>query len=139
MRKSINANKLGACLYGILLAFLTCGMVACGEDDVTVGAASGGSTPFDPSKDVVVSSFTPEGGGYQDQIIVYGSNFGSDTSRVALTIGGKKAVLVSVKSDKMYGYVPSGAFSGEIEVSVTDDNGNVHTGVAEKKFILHAA
>lgn len=131
MKRTIKENKLGAYfLYGILLALLTCGIVSCSDDDNATESA----VPFDPTQNVVVSSFTPETGGYQDQIIVYGRNFGLDTARVTLAIGGKKALLVSVKSDKMYGYVPSGAYSGEVSVSVTDDNGNVHTGVAEKKF-----
>lgn len=134
MRKRINENKLGAYLYGILLALLTCSIVACNEEEIIVGASSTGSVPFDPSRDVVVSRFTPESGGYQDQIIVYGSNFGSDVENVTLTIGGKKAVLVNVLSDRLYGYVPVGAYSGVVEVSVTDANGNVHTGKAEKTF-----
>lgn len=113
-----------------LLALLVCVIVSCSSDDEVNGAA----VPFDPSREVVITDFTPTSGGYQDQIIVYGRNFGINTERVSLTIGGKTAVLVNVHSDKLYGYVPSGAFSGEVQVSVTDDEGNVHTAVAEQKF-----
>lgn len=133
MRK-INRNRLGAHICSVLLGLLSCIVVSCSDDD----NANGNAVPFDPSQDVVVSSFTPEAGGYQDQIIVYGKNFGIDTARVSLFIGGKKAVLVSVKSDKMYGYVPSGAFSGEVKVAVTDDKGNVHIGVSDKTFKYEA-
>ncbi len=103
--------------------------VACSDDD----AADTTSIPFDPSQPVVITGFTPESGGYQEQIIVYGQNFGTDKSELTLTIGGKKAVVVNIMSDKLYAYVPSGAFSGEVEITITHD-GNEYTAKSDKVF-----
>lgn len=110
-------------------------VTACSDDDDS-GSAS--TTPFDPAKPVVISSFTPESGGSQEQIIVNGQNFGTDKDRVSLTIGGKPAVVVNVMSDKLYAFVPPMAFNGEVAVTVYDDDEVAHTAVADKKFIYEA-
>ena len=122
-------KTLTACLGGVMALLLSIGVASCKNDDkIDTGA------PFDPSRPLTVTSFTPESGGYQEQIIVKGSNFGNDKSMVSLKIGGKDAVLVNVMSDKLYGYIPSGAFSGEVEVIVTDKNGNTHSATAPNKL-----
>ncbi len=129
--KLLNLNKrIGKMWLGVMMTLL-CGFAVSCSDDETDSSAS---VPFDPSKPVVISGFTPESGGYQEQIIVKGQNFGNDKSRVTLTIGGKKAVLVNVHSDKLYGIVPAQAFSGEVCITITDDNGREYTATAEKKF-----
>lgn len=111
-------------LFGLLVA-------SCSDDD---NNESANSVPFNPSQPVAVTSFVPEEGGAQDQIIIKGTNFGNDKSRVKVTIGGKNAVVVNVMSDKLYAIVPSQAFSGEIELTVFDDNEQAHTAVAANKF-----
>ena len=86
------------------------------------------SAPFDPSKPVVISEFTPTSGSVGQQICIKGSNFGNDPEKVHVTIGGKDAVVVSVRSKSLYAYVPSAAYdkidgqilTGTVEVSVTD-------------------
>ena len=77
---------------------LVAGLVASCSDDDKIDV----NTPYDPSQPVVITGFTPESGGYQEQIIVKGQNFGNDKSIVGLTIGGKKAVIVSVLAHKLY-------------------------------------
>ncbi len=126
----------GACLM------LVAGLVASCSDDDKIDV----NTPYDPSQPVVITGFTPESGGYQEQIIVKGQNFGNDKSIVGLTIGGKKAVIVSVLADKLYAYIPASAFSkeeetpdgklctGEIELTITDKDGNARTAKAQKLF-----
>lgn len=112
---------------GLLFGFL---IASCSDDD----QQTANSVPFDPASPVAVTSFIPESGGAQDQIIIKGKNFGNDKSRVKLTIGGKDAVIVNVKSDMLYAIVPSQAFSGEIALTITDDSGKTYTAVSEKKF-----
>ena len=73
---------------------------------------------FDPSKPVVVSDFTPKEGGAYQKLLIYGENFGTDISNVKVTIGGKDAVVINVKNTYIYCFVPSGAFSGEIVVTI---------------------
>ena len=114
---------LGA--LGIILAVNSCS----DDDKLDSGAA------YNPNQAVKISRFLPEEAGYQDQIIIYGSNFGNKKENVSLKIGGKDAVVVNVMNDKLYAFVPSGAFSGEIELTVTDDNGeHGRTIVSDKKI-----
>lgn len=120
---------LGACVA------LTAGLiVSCTDDD-----KENSQKPFDPNQPVQITRFTPETGGYQQQILVYGNNFGTEKENVALTIGGKPAVIVSVMSDKMYAYIPAGAMEGTIEVTVTDpETGISKTATCDKKLNYEA-
>lgn len=95
------------------------------------------SDPYDPSRPVTISSFTPTSGSVGQQIVIEGSNFGNDSSMVNVTIGGKKAVLVSVKNNAIYCYLPGAAYN-QIEgnrlfasVEVTVDK---QTGQAADRF-----
>ena len=40
------------------------------------------NSPFDPSKPVVISDFTPKEGGLGSRLVLYGDNFGNDVSKV---------------------------------------------------------
>lgn len=114
---------------------LLCGLVVSSckdEDSASVTVA------FDPSQPVVITSFTPESGGALDQIIVKGQNFGTDKSRIDLTIGGKKATVVNVMSDKLYAIVPQKAFSGEIVLTVFGEDDMPHTAVSDTRFNYEA-
>lgn len=124
----IKTLKRGIGLLGALGLVLA--VNSCSDDDkLDTGAA------YDPSQAVVITRFMPEEAGYQDQIIIYGSNFGNNKENVSLKIGGKEAVVVSVMNDKLYAFVPSGAFSGEIELTVSGDDGaNPRTIVSDKKI-----
>jgi hypothetical protein len=93
---------------GIALCFAACKS----NDEVAV------TSPFDPSKAVTITDFVPKTGGGGQRLVVYGSNFGTDTSLVKVMVGGMPAVLVSVKGNALYCYVPSKAYSGKIQVSV---------------------
>lgn len=102
-------------LFGFMLASLAVSFASCGDDkEVT-------DTGYDPSKPVSITKFVPETGGVGQQLVIYGENFGNDTANVKVTIGGKKAVLVSVSNTALYCYVPSGAYTGEIVVTVGKD------------------
>jgi len=68
------------------------------------------SDPYDPSKPVTVSTFTPTSGSVGQQIVIEGQNFGNDSALVQVTIGGKEAVVVSVKNTSIYCYLPSAAY-----------------------------
>jgi len=123
-------KKAFSLCFGILcITGLAATVTSCKNDDGITNA------PYDPGQEVTITEFTPESGGYQDQIIIKGRNFGNDKKNVTLKIGGKKATVVNVMWDKLYAYVPSGAFSGEIELTVTDKEGkSPKTAKAAKKF-----
>jgi len=88
------------------------------------------SQPFDPSKPVVVSDFTPKEGGAYQKMVIYGENFGNDPALVNVFVGGKPATIISVKSNNIYCFVPTGAFSGEIKVEV-GEGVNLKSAIAE--------
>lgn len=125
-------QTLAKCFGAICIALLAGSMVSCSDDNGELQQTFT-ADPFNPSKPVQVTGFTPESGGYQEQIIVKGSNFGNDKNMVTLTIGGKKAVVVNVLGDRLYAYVPSGAFSGQVAVTVLY-NDKEYTAVCDKIF-----
>jgi hypothetical protein len=104
--------------------------ISCKDDNSEKDSSS---PAYDPSKPVLVSDFTPDEGGPYQKMVIYGANFGNDSSLVDVTIGGKKAVLISVKGNSIYCMVPSGAFSGVVTVSV-GGGANMKTTTANKIF-----
>jgi hypothetical protein len=134
MNKNLKTKRLLAMgflsLMMALFAMTSCDSSANIEDSVQVTK----SDPYDSSKPVTISSFTPGSGGVGQQLVIYGTNFGNDTSIVKVTIGGKNAVLVSVTSGALYCYVPAGAFTGEVEVTVGANASDQQTAVATEKF-----
>ena len=117
MRKNLNnKHHLLLILAGVLgLATYTgCDSSTTAEDYVGVQVTD----PYDPAQPVTITSFVPTSGGVGQQLVLHGSNFGNDVSQLHLTIGGKDAVIASVKSEALYCFVPSGAFTGEIVLTV---------------------
>ncbi|MDR3134361.1 MAG: IPT/TIG domain-containing protein [Prevotellaceae bacterium] len=62
----------------------------------------------DPNLPVEITKFTPDSGGSATQILIYGSNFGSDTSQIRLTFNGNRAPLIGCNGSVIYALVPSG-------------------------------
>ena len=94
-----------------------------------------GGVPFDSSKPIEVTEFMPKVGGVGTRLILYGSNFGNDTTKIRVTIGGKKAPVINTLGTSLLCMVPEKAFSGEIQVSVVDDNAEpIATGTCADKF-----
>lgn len=108
-----------------LLTVLACGfgllsLVGCDDGATTAEEYVGvqETVPHDPSKPVTITDFVPKSGGVGQQVVLHGSNFGNAASLLHLTIGGKDAVIASVKNEALYCFVPSGAFAGDIVLTV---------------------
>lgn len=125
--RNMKKEMFKSLLWLLPAAFAFC-MSSCKDDteDAT-------NVPFDASKPVVITDFTPKEGGAYQKLLIYGENFGTDASLVKVTIGGKDAVVISVKSTYIYCFVPSGAFSGEIVVSIGEGD-NIVTATASTIF-----
>ncbi len=104
----------------MLMALLCCCVVGCSDDDDQAAVS-----PYDPSKPVTVTDFSPKSAAYGEDIVIYGTNFGNDVSRVKVTIGGKNARVIGVKNTIMYCVVPQGAYGNEIQVEITDGGENI--------------
>jgi len=122
------SSKQFTSLVLIVTVFAGFAIVGC-ESSTTVEDYYGvqSSAPFDPSKPVVITEFTPTSGSVGQQICIKGSNFGNDTSQVHVTIGGKEAVVVSCRSEALYAYVPSAAYD-QIEGTTLKGSVSVEVG-----------
>lgn len=128
MKMKSNTKSCCQHIQWMMLAFIALCITSCKDDDNANVAA------FDPSKPVIISDFTPKEGGAYQKIVIYGENFGSDPSLLEVSIGGKKATIINTQGTSLYCFVPSGAFSGEIKVSVGEGE-NVQTATASTAFI----
>ncbi|UZJ63516.1 IPT/TIG domain-containing protein [Sphingobacterium sp. KU25419] len=108
---------------------LSLGLGGCKDDSKNVIE----TIPFDPSKPVVVSDFSPKSGGMGQRLVIYGQNFGNDPTNVHVLIGGKQAKVISVLGESLYCLVPRQAFNGDIEVRVGDPTQQV-VGKSAKPF-----
>ena len=106
--KSRMKKVLNEWQWMILALLAICNYSCKNENNVKVGV-------FDPSSPMTISDFTPHEGGAYQKLLIYGENFGTDASKVKVTIGGKNAIVINVKHTHIYCFVPSGAFNGEIE------------------------
>ncbi|AXY74670.1 hypothetical protein D3H65_12060 [Paraflavitalea soli] len=110
----MNTNTACELKWGMLCAaliFLLLG--ACSDKDAIDTRPS-----YDPSKPVTISRFAPDSGGVNTQMIIYGSNFGSDTSQIKVYINGHLARLIGVNGTALYVLVPSKAGTGEVKVVI---------------------
>jgi len=73
---------------------------------------------YDPTKPVEFSSFLPDSGGVSTQMIINGSNFGSDTSLIKVFVNGKKAPLIGTDGSSLLVLVPARADTGLVSVQI---------------------
>src|SRR5699024_8811926 len=76
------------------------------------------SVPYNPAEPVKVTDFFPKEGGAGEQLVIYGNNFGNDTSIVDVFIGGKIASVIGVHDNVIYCLVPNQAYKGNIQVKI---------------------
>ncbi len=93
---NFNKNILLICF---LFLFFGVVVISCSDDNKNIES-------YDPSLPVLTNSFTPDSGGIATQVILKGSNFGTDTSLVKVYFNKKKAAIISIKGDQMYVLVP---------------------------------
>lgn len=116
-------------LCAVVLPLIVLCFTACKDEDKEE------NLPFDPTKPVVITDFSPKSGGVGNNIILYGENFGNDPKKLKVIVGGKEANIISVKNNILYCVVPRMATEGDVEISVYDDNGEeVAFAEAEEKF-----
>ncbi|MBC9931562.1 IPT/TIG domain-containing protein [Chitinophaga qingshengii] len=72
----------------------------------------------DAAAPIVIDKFTPATGSAGTEVLIYGSNFSLDTSRVSVTVNGVKAYVEGVVEDRILIVVPRKAGSGKIKVTI---------------------
>lgn len=116
MKKPICKKGCLACL-GAFLLFLVAGLGSCKDEEIS-------SSGYDPSRPVVFTGFSPEEGSLRTQIHIYGENFGTDPSKIHITIGGQFTTTIGCTDNEIYCMVPPKAFDGDIKVTIESADGN---------------
>ncbi|MDU1891525.1 MAG: IPT/TIG domain-containing protein [Dysgonomonas sp.] len=116
-------DKLKLRKWGGLLALsflsITLFFCNCNERMDTFNVPEG--TPPDLSKPSEITSYFPDSGGVGTQLIIEGTNFGSDTSYIKVTVNGKNARVVGSNGKVIYAIVPSRADTGLVKVYIGKD------------------
>lgn len=110
-------------LCRILSLMLSISIVACNDDEGDNYLKAIGD-PYNPSKTTTITRLLPESFKSNDQLIIYGDNFGNDINSVDVTIGGKKAVVISVAGNMIYCFVPVKIATAEVQVTINDKEVN---------------
>ena len=79
----------------------------------------------------LISKFYPLSGGAGTTLTIYGTKFSSNPSDNQVEIGGVSATVTAASENKLVVTVPSAAFPGFNELTVTNENG---TAIASKEF-----
>jgi len=103
------------CIHYVALVFIALCFGSCKDEKTD-------SKEFDPRKDVIVSDFSPKEGGANTRMILTGTNFGTDPSRIKITIGGLEAKVIGTTGAELYCVVPSSAYEGTIVLRMLSEN-----------------
>ena len=123
-------------LIPIVLGLLLILFYACREDAAPI--------KYDPSKPVIISSFSPDSGGVATRLIILGSNFGNDTSLIKVKLfdpaRNKETVakVVGATNECIYALLPRRAGSDN-KISVRVQVGTSAVVEATKKFAYKLA
>lgn len=116
------------CIHCALLVVIALGFGSCKDD------TSSKAEPYDSSKPVLLTDFTPKSGGGNSRLVIYGENFGTDPSLLSVMIGGKEAKVISVLGNSLYCIAPSKCYEGSIKLTVGEGD-KAQTIEAMEKFL----
>ncbi len=80
-------------------SFLLLQLSGCGDDET-------GGTSYDPSKPVELTTFYPDSGYFQEKVILNGSNFGTDLSKIKVYFNKRLAALIGSNGSQLYVQAP---------------------------------
>lgn len=80
---------------------------------------------YDPSRPVTFTEFTPGTGSVRSKFFINGDNFGTDISKIKVSIGGQRAKVVGSNGRQIYCIVPRRAYSGEVKVEILGSDNKV--------------
>jgi DNA-binding beta-propeller fold protein YncE len=111
-------------------------MVGCNEDKGSTGNPY--DKPHNPNSAIEVNSISPVSGGIGTKVVVTGSNFGNDLSKVKLFFNEREALIMNIQDNAIYALVPirPGDFS-TVKV-VIDEKEGILEGMSFQYFIRTA-
>lgn len=96
-----NSNALSPGMYSLFWACLiSVFFLACKDNEKTP------KKEYDPSRPIVLSTFSPKEGGAKDKILLDGDNFGTDASKIQVYFNNVRAAVVSSSGNRIYAIVP---------------------------------
>lgn len=86
----------------------------------------------DPSAPAVIEKFSPVTGSAGTEVLIYGSNFTTDTSRITVTVNGVKAFVEGAVEDRLLIVIPRRAGTGKIQVTI---NGKSYSSSDDFRYV----
>lgn len=128
-------KKSFACFIAIVIGYAA---ISCSEDGGYEGARP--AVPSDPSKPVIFTDFSPKEGAVRTLVFIEGSNFGTDISKIEVSIGGVSAPVTGSSGTKICAMAPRRSARGDVVVRIMDEAGKVvKEHQFEDLFMLQAA
>lgn len=93
------------CGIVLLLLFFT----ACKKDK---------TTGYNPSSPISISDFIPKKGGGGTEVLITGSNFSSDLSKIAVTLNGMPLKVIGASATQVMVVIPKKSKSGPISIKI---------------------
>lgn len=94
--KKLNIYRLSVAA-GLIL--MTAGLQSCSDDEVV-------KSEYDPNKPIELTDFYPTEGGVATKLVLNGSNFGTDASKIQVLVNERPAAVVSSVGDMIYAICP---------------------------------
>lgn len=86
----------------LFITFLSILITACSSNEKSEPY----DQPYSPEKPILVNNIGPEKGGLGTRVIISGSNFGNDKSKIKVFFNSKEALVLKVQNNAIYAMVP---------------------------------
>jgi hypothetical protein len=107
-------RKINATIILATIAVALC-LSACKKDD---------NHNYNPSAPIVVSSFTPQQGVTGTEVLINGSNFTTDTSKIKVTINGVPLKIAGANDHQIMAWFTQKTGTGPVVVTIGDQSGS---------------
>lgn len=104
--------------------------IACTDDKET-------RNQYDPSKPIVITTFSPDSGGIATQMIIKGQNFGTDPSAIRVWFNKKQAKVLNSTGELIYLLVPRQP-GDESDISIAIGNDSITYKDKQFRYLLSA-
>lgn len=98
------------CLFIFVLFCLGC-IYSCKDKEIL-------DVDRDPNKPTVFTDFSPKTGAVRTRLHIYGSNFGTDISKIHVYIGEREMTVIGSTGNHIYAMVPRQSGSGSVKVVI---------------------
>jgi hypothetical protein len=136
MHKKIKSKYLSICIAALVV--IGFGVTSCSEDGGYQGPKPVVSA--DPSSPVIFTDFSPKEGPVRTLVFIEGSNFGTDISKIEVTMGGITAPVIGSSGSIICVMTPRRSNRGDVVVTINDDEGKmIKEHLFEDLFVLQSA